>query len=105
MVIYNYMLDFAAIDGFDWHAGNRDKNLQKHGVSATEFEQVFFNLPNLGQPDPVHSQTEARYFSLGQTDAGRYLFIVFTLRSDKIRVISAHDMSRKETEIYDKANP
>ena len=98
------MLDFKAIAGFDWDTGNRDKNWQKHGVSASECEEVFFNLPLLLQPDPTHSQTEARYFTLGQTNAGRTLFIVFTVRSDKIRVISARDMSRKETEIYERTD-
>ena len=98
------MLDFEAISGFDWDSGNRDKNWQKHGVTTSECEQVFFNLPILFQPDPVHSKTEPRYFMLGQTDSERYLFIAFTTRSDKIRVISARDMSRKETEIYERTN-
>ena len=86
------MLDFEAISGFDWDSGNRDKNWQKHGVTTSECEQVFFNLPILFQPDPVHSKTEPRYFMLGQTDSGRYLFIAFTTRKEKIRIISARDM-------------
>lgn len=98
------MLDFEALSGFDWDTGNRDKNWQKHGVTTGECEQVFFNLPALFQPDPPHSKTEPRYFLLGQTDSGRRLFIVFTIRSDKIRVISARDMSRKETKINERTN-
>jgi uncharacterized protein len=98
------MLDVEALTGFDWDTGNREKNWHKHGVSASECEELFFNLPLLMQPDPTHSQAEARYFLLGQTNAGRYLFIAFTIRNEKIRVISAQDMSRKETEIYERAN-
>ena len=98
------MLDLEAISGFDWDEGNRNKNWQKHNVSASECEEVFFNLPMLLEPDPDHSQMEPRYFVLGQTDSGRYLFIAFTMRSDKIRVISARDMSRKEAEVYEKTN-
>jgi uncharacterized protein len=98
------MLDFEALSGFDWDAGNLDKNWQKHAVTTGECEQVFFNLPTLFQPDPAHSKTEPRYFLLGQTDSGRRLFIVFTTRSDKIRIISARDMSRKEQEIYERTN-
>lgn len=41
-----------------------------------------------------------RYFVLGQTDAGRELFLVFTLRDELIRVISAREMSRKERKVY-----
>jgi uncharacterized protein len=98
------MLDFEAISGFDWDSGNRDKNWQKHAVTNSECEQVFFNLPLLFHPDPSHSQSEARYFILGQTDSGRRLFIAFTTRNDKIRVISTRPMSRKETDIYERTN-
>jgi hypothetical protein len=98
------MLDFETISGFDWDASNRDKNWKSHGVTTSECEEVFFNLPNLFQPDPAHSSTESRYFILGQTNSGRCLFIAFTTRNDKIRVISARDMSRKEIEIYERTN-
>lgn len=99
------MIDLSGITGFDWDEGNRDKNWINHQVSTGECEEVFFNLPLLLQPDPTHSSTEARYFVLGQTNAGRHLFIVFTIRSDEIRVISARDMSRKERVAYGETNP
>jgi uncharacterized DUF497 family protein len=65
---------------------------------------VFFNLPLLLQSDDAHSQKEPRYYVLGHTIAGRRLFIAFTIREDKIRVISARDMSKKERKIYEQAN-
>ena len=37
---------------------------------------------------------------LGRSDAGRELFLIFTLRGDLIRVISARDMSRAERKVY-----
>jgi uncharacterized DUF497 family protein len=43
---------------------------------------------------------EPRYYVLGRTNDERHLFIVFTIRKNKIRVISARDMSRKERRIY-----
>ena len=95
------MIDFPSVTGFDWDAGNRDKNWEKHQVSNVECEEVFFNLPLLLQPDEVHSETEARYYVLGQTNAGRRLFIVFTIRDEKIRVISARDMRVRERTIYE----
>jgi uncharacterized DUF497 family protein len=98
------MLDVDSLSGFDCDAGNRDKNWQKHGVTTSECEEVFFNLPSLFQPDPTHSKTEPRYFILGRTNSGRHLFIAFTTRNDKIRFISARDMSRKETDIYEQTN-
>jgi uncharacterized protein len=87
--------------GFEWDEGNADKNLIKHGVSRSECEQAFFNLPLVVADDAKHSQEETEYFALGQTDTGRRLFVVFTVRRDTIRVISARDMNPKERLIYD----
>jgi len=98
------MIALSAITGFDWDDNTREKNWEKHGVLAGECEEVFFNLPLLLQPDPSHSQKEPRYYVLGQTIAGRRLFIAFTIRGEKIRVISARDMSKKERSIYEQIN-
>ena len=95
------MIDFSSVTGFDWDEGNRAKNWRKHQVSNGECEEVFFNLPLLLKPDPHHSQEEARYYILGQTNAGRRLFISFTVRGEKIRVISARDMSKRERNFYE----
>jgi hypothetical protein len=97
------MLDLDNLDGFDWDENNRSKNWIAHQVSVGECEEVFFNLPLLLQPDPAHSLVETRYYVLGQTNANRRLFIAFTVRSNKIRVVSARDMSKKERAIYVKA--
>jgi uncharacterized DUF497 family protein len=40
---------------------------------------------------------------LGQTDAGRLLFVVYTLREERIRVISARDMIPRERKEYERA--
>ena len=90
----------AEATGFDWDSGNAEKNRAKHGVTQAECEQVFFNAPLVAAADAAHSGQEARFFVLGQTDAGRLLFEAFTLRGTRIRVISARDMSRKERSIY-----
>ena len=86
--------------GFDWNDGNQLKNWEKHSVSASECEQVFFNHPLVTSPDVVHSSYEARFYTLGKSDAGKYLFIVFTVRNNLIRIISARDMNSKEREAY-----
>jgi uncharacterized DUF497 family protein len=87
--------------GFDWDVGNILKNWEKHQVSASECEQIFFNKPLVAAPDVKHSKSEDRYYALGHTDVGRLLFVVFTLREDLIRVISARDMTRKEKKEYE----
>lgn len=87
--------------GFDWDRVNIDKNWLNHEVSPAECEQLFFNRPLVIQDDIAHSETERRFFALGKTDSNRTLFLVFTVRNNLIRVISARDMSRKERKVYD----
>ncbi len=98
------MINFNKIVGFDWDAGNAQKN-DKHGVSMVPAEQVFFNTPLLVLEDAMHNQSEVRFHALGQTDEGRALHVTFTLRDSArfIRIISARDMHRKERKIYEQA--
>ena len=97
-------VNITGVIGFEWDEGNLDKSEQKHDVTYLESEQVFFNEPLLVYSDERHSNREERYFVLGQTDKGRRLFVVFTIRKKLIRVISARDMSRKEKNIYEEEN-
>ena len=96
------MIDLTTIAEFDWDDGNARKN-DKHSVSMAESEQAFFNEPLLLIADTKHSHGESRFHALGRTDNGRELHITFTLRNDgeKIRVISARDMHKKERTIYE----
>jgi hypothetical protein len=91
---------FTELEGFDWDEGNLKKNWEKHQVTFLECEQVFFNRPFVVAEDEPHSRAEARYYVLGTTDTGRLLFIVFTVRNNRIRVVSARDMSKKERGRY-----
>ncbi len=93
------ILSFA--EDFEWDEGNIKKSWERHRVSHIECEEIFFNRPIIVKKDEPHSTSEDRYFVLGKTDAGRLLFIVFTLRGNKIRIISARDMNRKERKIYE----
>lgn len=88
---------------FEWDEGNIDKNWIKHNVNKQEIEEVFSNEPLLVYEDLKHSQSELRLQALGKTEDGRKLFLSLTIRDDKIRVISARDMNRKEEIIYEKS--
>lgn len=89
--------------GFDWDEGNSAKNWVKHKVSLAECEELFFNEPLIAAADEKHSGQEPRIYVLGQTEAGRRLFVVVTIRDKRIRVISARDMSKREEKEYDDA--
>jgi len=88
---------------FIWDGGNLSKNLDKHKVTIQEAEELFTSEPFSLNEDDKHSlDHEKRFQALGQTKSNRKLFTAFTIRDNKIRVISIRDMSKKERTIYEK---
>ena len=86
---------------FDWDKGNVEKNL-KHDVTDKEAEEVFFDEKRYIFKDKIHSGNEERFRILGKINLGRLLFIAFTIRKNKIRIISARDINKKEVYLYEK---
>ena len=91
----------SGCEGFLWGEGNLLKSWEKYKVTSAECEQLFFNQPLIVAKDEKHSSEEARFFTLGQTDTRRRLFVVFTVRNNMIRIISARDMNRKERKAFE----
>lgn len=88
---------------FEWDKGNIDKSLKKHGVTNEEAEEVFTDKEILVFGNIKHStEIEKRYLALGKVELSKKLFVSFTVRGKKVRVISARLMSRKERKIYEK---
>ena len=85
---------------FEWDEGNLSKNWTKHNVDSFESEEIFFNKPLITLRDEKHSKIESRYIALGRTNSGGLLLVVFTIRGEVIRVISAKDMHKKERTVY-----
>lgn len=86
---------------FDWDKGNVDKNFVKHKVTSKEAEEIFSNKPLNIFEDLSHSEKEQRFVAFGVTNLNRKLTVVFTLRKQKIRVISARDQNIKERRVYE----
>lgn len=91
--------DVSVIEGFDWDKGNLG-HIKKHNVSKEECEEAFFNIQPEITRDITHSQIEERYRIFGQTDEGRLLFMIITVRGNMIRVISARDQNKKERQEF-----
>jgi len=87
---------------FIWDRGNIGKNWQKHHVTTTEAEEPFFDPNRQEFADPSHSVIETRHIIVGMTNNNRLLYVAYTLREDKIRVISARDINNKERSLYEK---
>ncbi|MBU3978419.1 BrnT family toxin [Patescibacteria group bacterium] len=87
---------------FEWDKGNHDKNFKKHNISNQEAEEVFINDPKFILSDRKHSsEKEARYMLWGRTNHKKAITIIFTIRNEKIRIISCRDMHKKERREYE----
>ena len=55
---------------FDWDADKDAENQHKHGVSFTCAQPAFVDAQRVIAKDITHSQTEERFYCLGEVDAG-----------------------------------
>src|SRR3989338_6805911 len=95
------MKELPQLREFEWDQGNLDKSYEKHGISPKEAEEVFLDEKLLVVPDVKHAEKEARFIAIGKTVGGKTLFVVFTMRGQKIRIISARKAHRKERNLYE----
>jgi uncharacterized protein len=86
---------------FEWDAGKAAANLAKHGVGFPEAMGVFGDPLEVTIADPVHSRREARFVSIGLSEAGRLLVVVYTERERRIRIISAREAAPRERRHYE----
>ena len=96
------MIDLNAIVGFEWDKWNIDKSYKKHGITPNETEEVFLDEDVKIQKDFKHQEQEERFIAIGKTTENKILFVVFTIRKNKIRVISGRAANKKEKEVYQK---
>lgn len=95
-------INFDQLEGFDWDQANLT-HIKKHNVDFVECEEVFLNKPLRVNEDNEHSsEKEIRFQVLGKTSQERGLLLAFTIRNNKIRVISARDQNKKERRDYAK---
>lgn len=97
------MVDKRNVTEFEWDSGNLDKSYQKHDINPSEAEEVFLDTDLKVESDVKHSQKEKRFIAIGKTFQQRLLFVVFTLRGKKIRIISARIANKKERAAFAKA--
>ncbi len=75
-------------------------NLKKHGVSFVDSEGVFYDPLAIHQLDP-DSDDEERFIAVGVGSAGIILIVIYTLRGEEIRIISARHATRPEVKSYE----
>jgi uncharacterized protein len=75
-------------------------NLRKHGVSFADAEGVLADPLAVTIEDP-DAQGERRYIAVGSGDLGQVLVVVYSMRADECRLISARRATRKERNAYE----
>ncbi len=84
---------------FVWDERKNKSNRKKHGISFEEAVCVFNDEKLLEIYDPEHSNTdEDRWYALGSI--GILIVVVFTIRNDSIRIISARKATTGEKNEY-----
>lgn len=83
---------------FEWDADKAALNLRKHGVRFETAARVFNDANRIELYDSEHSTDEDRYNTIGMVD--NILFVVYTERKNRIRLISARPANRKERSLY-----
>jgi uncharacterized DUF497 family protein len=85
---------------FQYDPSKAASNLKKHGVSFADAEGVFYDPLAIHQLDP-DSDDEERFVAVGEGSAGTILVVVYTLRGEEIRLISARRATRHEVKYYE----
>jgi uncharacterized protein len=86
---------------FEWDPVKAKMNLQKHGVAFKEAATVFKYPLSITTYDPDHSEEEDRFIAFGSSASGRLLMVAHTERGDRIRIISARELTRPERKAYE----
>lgn len=85
---------------FEWDENKRKLNIQKHAIDFIDILEIFAD-PNRIELE-VDSQGEVRIQTIGMLNE-IILFLVYTRRGNKIRMISARRASKNERKAYNEA--
>lgn len=83
---------------FEWDSAKEQANRKKHGVDFSTAAKVFLD-PYVIEFDDLDASGELRFNAIGLVE-DRMLFVAYTMRGDKVRVISARGAEPHEKRKY-----
>jgi uncharacterized protein len=86
---------------FKWDNNKASSNAFKHGITFEEAVTVFADPYLLFTEDARHSHGEEREWAIGESENGLILVVVFTMRDEQIRIISARQATKQERQRYE----
>jgi uncharacterized DUF497 family protein len=87
---------------FEWDEHKAADNERKHGVTFEEAATCFYDPLQVAYYDPDHSEEEDREILIARSESDRLLLVIYTLRDEAIRIISARRLTPRETQDYEK---
>ena len=89
---------------FEWHDAKADANFRNHGVSFELAKTVFDDPSAIGRFDDREDYGKERSIIIGMAEGPVLLFVVYTERADRIRIISARRVTQHEEDQYFRQN-
>ena len=86
---------------FDWSSYKATINSNKHGIEFEEAASEFFDPLAITFPDIMHSEDEERLNTFGYSSKQRLLVVTHTEKDERIRIITAREVTRKERKNYE----
>jgi uncharacterized DUF497 family protein len=84
---------------YEWDYIKAESNLKKHGIDFADAVSIFDDLNALTIED--ESEEEQRFITIGIDIFARILVVVYTLRGEMIRIISARKATKRELKNYE----
>jgi uncharacterized DUF497 family protein len=89
---------------FEWDPRKAENNLHKHTVSFGEAVTIFDDELSITISDPDHSIEEDRYITIGLSNRSRLIMVSHTDRNNRIRIMSARELTQAERKVYEEKN-
>jgi uncharacterized protein len=89
---------------FEWHDAKAEANWQAHGVSFDLATTVFKDPFAMERLDDREDYGEQRFVIIGMAEGQVLLFVAYTEREDRIRIISARRATQYEQDDYFRQN-
>jgi hypothetical protein len=85
---------------FEWYEAKAEANLQTHGVSFDLAKTVFKDPFAVERLDDREDYGEERFVLVGMASVGVVLFVAYTEREGRMRIISARRATQNEQVDY-----
>jgi uncharacterized protein len=87
---------------FEWNIAKSELNLKNHGFSFTEAELAFEDFYAIEEFDEEHSNLVEQRFKMLAVAGEKILVVIYTVRGENYRIISARLAEKSERELYEK---